>query len=332
MLYIKSLTAEEIITLEEMYKKHPRHLARRRAHSLLLSNSCYSISEICEIYSVCRQTVSTLFNNWENYGICGLLDKPGRGRHCILNPHQQTETVEKIKSSPRTLKPVIADLENNSNISVSSYTLKRLCKKNKLVWKRVRKSLRSKRDQAQFDKAAYELSQLIQQDSNGEIDLLFFDEAGFSLEPCIPYAWQPVNHTIEIPSSKSKRLNVLGFIKKDCQFNSFVFEGSVTSAVVISCLDQIANKIKKETVIVIDNAPIHTSKAFNDKLEQWKEKNLTIFRLPKYSPELNIIEILWRKIKYEWLPFKAYESFASLKDALFNILSDVGKTYKIVFT
>jgi transposase len=25
-----------------------------------------------------------------------------------------------------------------------------------------------------------------------------------------------------------------------------------------------------------------------------------------YSPELNIIEMIWRKIKYDWLPFEAY--------------------------
>ena len=222
MLYNKPLTAEEIITLEEMHKNHPRHLTRRRAHNLLLSNNGYSVSEICAIYSICRQTVSMLFRNWENYGICGLLDKPGRGRPCILNPQQQIEVIDKIKASPRTFKPVIADLEKNSNISASSYTLKRLCKKNKLVWKRVRKSLRSKRDQAQFDKAASELSQLIQKDSEGEVDLLFCDKAGFSLEPCIPYAWQPVNQTIEVPSSKNKRLNVLGFIKKDCQFDWWI--------------------------------------------------------------------------------------------------------------
>jgi transposase len=50
-----------------------------------------------------------------------------------------------------------------------------------------------------------------------------------------------------------------------------------------------------------------------------------------YSPELNIIEI-WRKIKYEWLPFSAYESFQSLKDALFEVLANIGKSYTIKFS
>ncbi|MDD5275924.1 MAG: transposase [Methylovulum sp.] len=37
---------------------------------------------------------------------------------------------------------------------------------------------------------------------------------------------------------------------------------------------------------------------------RWTWNFLPIYFLPPYSPELSRIEILWRKIKYEWLPFK----------------------------
>ena len=83
---------------------------------------------------------------------------------------------------------------------------------------------------------------------------------------------------------------------------------------------------------MIDNASTHTSNEFNDNLEAWKERGLTIYRIPPYSPELNIIEIIWRKIKYEWLPFSAYESYRSLKQELFQVLSNIGTTYKVTFS
>jgi len=54
------------------------------------------------------------------------------------------------------------------------------------------------------------------------------------------------------------------------------------------------------------------------------KKGLTIFDLPTYSPELNIIEILWRLIKYEWLNIDAYESWKSLVKAVENVLRDLG--------
>ncbi len=48
----------------------------------------------------------------------------------------------------------------------------------------------------------------------------------------------------------------------------------------------------------MDQASIHTSDKMMEKIEEWEKKNLEIFWLPTYSPELNLIEILWRFIKY----------------------------------
>ena len=33
---------------------------------------------------------------------------------------------------------------------------------------------------------------------------------------------------------------------------------------------------------------------------------MQFYFLPAYSPELNRIEILWKKMKYEWLPFQSF--------------------------
>ncbi|MCK5898808.1 MAG: transposase [Methylococcales bacterium] len=53
--------------------------------------------------------------------------------------------------------------------------------------------------------------------------------------------------------------------------------------------------------------------------------------LPTYSPELNLIEILWRKIKYEWLPLSASVSYSDLKESVLKILNSFGKKYTITF-
>ncbi|WP_051040375.1 MULTISPECIES: transposase [Methylomicrobium] len=37
-----------------------------------------------------------------------------------------------------------------------------------------------------------------------------------------------------------------------------------------------------------------------------EEKGIRFYFLPPYSPELNRIKPLWRKMKYEWLKFKLY--------------------------
>ena len=79
----------------------------------------------------------------------------------------------------------------------------------------------------------------------------------------------------------------------------------LNSDVVIVCIDKFSETLEKKTVLVLDNSSIHTNNAFLDKQEEWKEKGLTLFFLPTYSPQLNIIEILWLFIKYQWLEIDA---------------------------
>ena len=87
----------------------------------------------------------------------------------------------------------------------------------------------------------------------------------------------------------------------------------------------------KLRLVVLDNAPIHTSQAFQARIMDWFRQGVGLHGLPPYSPELNLIEILWRKIKYQWLPPNAYLSFNHLKAELQAILSQFGSKYKITF-
>ena len=64
---------------------------------------------------------------------------------------------------------------------------------------------------------------------------------------------------------------------------------------------------------------------------EWETKNLKIFRLPSYSPELNLIEILWRFIKYEWIELQAYKSWNNLVEYIENVIKNFGIEYKINF-
>jgi len=331
MVHVEPLTELETNSLQEIIRKDLSARTRIRATAVLLSNQKIQLQNIASISGVCRQTASIWFTNWKEQGVNGLIDKSRSGRPPKLSSSQETEIIGKVEKSPRSLKQVLAEIDKCWNIRLTKSTLKRLCKKAGFSWKRVRKSLRSKRDDAEFSKAVEEIKTRLEQADKGELDFYYFDESGFTLEPCVPYAWQRIGEQIEVPSSKSKRLNVLGFIDRDCHFESYVFEGSITSEVVIACFDAFAENLTKKTVVLIDNASIHTSHVFLENIAKWETKNLFIQNIPPYSPELNKIEILWRKIKYEWLDFSAYESFSALKKALNNILANIGQDYRINF-
>ena len=147
----------------------------------------------------------------------------------------------------------------------------------------------------------------------------------------MPYGWQPIGQTIGIESKRSQRLNVLGLMTRANQLHSYVSTQSITSEVVITCVDAFLPKVSKRTVIVVDQASIHTSDALYNKLAQWQQRNIEIFQLPSYSPQLNLIEILWRFIKYEWIEISAYQSWQSLVNYVEKVLKEFGENYVINF-
>jgi transposase len=199
------------------------------------------------------------------------------------------------------------------------------------TWKRFRKSLWKKQDPIEYEKKLSELKELIRLYLTGYIDLYFADESGFNMEGYVPYGWQPKGENIEMTPAKTKGTNVFGLMSLDNQLRAYSFKGSSNSSLIVSFLEDFHIDIKKRTVVVMDNAPIHRSQEFAGYIEKWKEEDLDIFFLPKYSPHLNPIEILWRMIKYRWLPYEKIESQEMLDQMLDEILKSFGNEYSINF-
>lgn len=329
--FVAPLTESERKELKEVYKTHPNARARTSAHAILLSERKYSIDQIADIFEVNRETVVAWLDRWAADQFNSLDDGDRSGRPPILNEKEQAKAVKIVAQDPRSTQRALAVIEEKIGKQLSRPTLKRLLKKKGKVWKRMRRSLVSKRDEQEFRAAQAELARLCQDALDGKLDLYYCDESGFTLEPSIPYAWTDKGQTIGIPSAKSDRLNVLGFLGIKQEFHSYVFEGSITSEIAIAGFDQLSATISKPTLVVIDQAPLHQSNEFIARLPQWEERGLYVYPLPAYSPELNWIEILWRKIKYEWLPLSAYLSYDSLKRSLASILKQVGSKYQVIF-
>ena len=330
--FVFELTEEEITNLNKLVKESNKPGIRQHAQIILLSNQGYCIDEISKISKLRRNAVSSVLDKWKLEGFNGLEDKARSGRPCILSELEKQLVIDLARKNPRTVLTVKALLFEETGKHISDTTIKRILKAAGFIWKRIRKSTKAKRDDEEFDLAYEQINDLKQQHKEGKIQLWFFDETGFDLQPTVPYAWQPQGETIELPSQKSKRLNVLGFLTPDNCLESFCFDCNVDTDVVIACFDEFANKKHdKDRVVIIDNAPIHTSRKFLDRIAQWQEKSLIIKFLPTYSPELNIIEILWRFIKFQWLPFSAYLSFAHLRSEVEFILMLFGSNFKINF-
>jgi transposase len=329
--FVPPLTERQREQLKAVMKSQAPQRTRMRAHAILLSERRYSIDQIADIYQTDRDRVSEWLGWWEQYQFEGLDDDPRSGRPPKLTEKEQKRAVKLTLKEPRSLRQGLTAIATTVGKLISRDTLKRLLHGEDYEWKRLRRSLRSLRDEEAFRAAHADLAALRGQalDPARQFDLWYFDEAGFTLTPGVPYAWQKVGQTLELASTHSPRQNILGFFNLPQEFHTFAFEGAIDTQTVLHCFNLFRHRLQRPAMVMVDNAPIHTSAAFVEQLLPWHEQGLAIKFLPPYSPGLNLIEILWRKIKYEWLPLDAYQSFKTMTGALFEVLRGIGAKYRI---
>lgn len=328
--FITALTDGEYNKLIENFQTSDNFRLRNRSHAILLSFQRHSIDEIAKICQVHRETVAIWIIKWMVGK--GLEDGARSGRRPILTVAEQEQAFATAMQNPKFPSRQLGEIKRQTGKEITKWTLKRLVKKKDYLWKRIKLGLWKKTDEDEKEFAKQDLAKLTAKADKGLIDLIYGDQSGFNLAAKVVYAWQKRGERIVIPVSKGKSQNVLGFMWHRCQrFESFVFTGSVDSHVMIGCLDLIARSLNKETWLVLDNAPIHRSEEFEEKMKEWAKLGLRIYFLPTYCPSLNKIEILWQKIKYDWLSWDAYSSYKNLCQELDQILSQIGSLYRITF-
>jgi transposase len=162
--------------------------------------------------------------------------------------------------------------------------------------------------------------------------LYYGDESRVSMEPCVPYGRQFAGEEVFMPSAKGAGLNCFALLTRA---NDLVFETTrrrITSQFIVEQLERLSFSIKQITVVVLDNARVHTSRQVRERRPFWQRRGLFIFYLPPYSPHLNIAERLWRKLKYEWLQPSDYATADGLFYQVRQVLAAVGTSLKIRFS
>lgn len=128
-----------------------------------------------------------------------------------IRPEQEDQACAIALEQPRQIRTGLARIVAQFGIRPSLEWLRRLLRRHRMRYKRIRASLRSKREQAAFhsrsheiDAAAQELVALQQEEAAGRIKLYYGDAAGFALRPALSYAWQRIGARIEYSKSGIK--------------------------------------------------------------------------------------------------------------------------------
>lgn len=221
-------------------------------------------------------------------------------------------------------------------IRLSMSTLRRLARREGYRWKRCRRSLHTQRNAALFAAAQDQLRTLHQAEARQEVAVVYVDECRFSRQAPVPYAWQRRGQPpVGLPAVRgSGGHSVLGFWQAHAPtqpLHAYVREGSLTADLFALAVTDFCQHLSGPTVLMLDNASIHKAHVVRDCQAQWAAAGLTLLFIPPYSPELNLIELLWHRCKHYWVRPEDYASDQTLLDRVEYVLRNVGTQYTITF-
>jgi transposase len=180
------------------------------------------------------------------------------------------------------------------------------------------------------DRGGLRLKLLKAQAEAGDIVLLFADESEALTHPYLARAWAKKGADLRVPApGQAQKIAMMGSL--DYAQHKLIVTTSRTkrSADFIAHLQALdrfhgprPGAPTKPVVLVLDNGPIHVSKASRAALAE-RAHWLTVEWLPKYAPELNDIEIVWGDLKARHLAHQTFTDLDCLETAIHHTVADL---------
>lgn len=291
-------------------------IIRKRCRALMakMSEPRLSSARIAAITGCSRNFVDSLIHSYNNEGIDSVLEiVPIPGRPNRLKGHMD-EISRRLESEvPRSSAEAAHIIRDISGISFS------------LTWTREimhRCGLRFIKTQPIPGRACPEkqkewisaLQPIIDEAKEGKRKLYFMDAVHFTLEAFTCHVWCKEPLYLKTGAGRN-RFNLLGCV------DPFSLDLIHSHSMVYVDADQTMSfleKVRRESggspvSIVLDNARYQHCQAVKDKAA---ELGISLIFLPPYSPNLNIIERLWKYARRHVLAGKYFDSPAKFHDAL----------------
>lgn len=153
--------------------------------------------------------------------------------------------------------------------------------------------------------------------------LLYADESEALTHPYLARAWARRGADLRVPApGQAKKVAIMGALdwaSRKLVVTTARTKRSADFIAILEALDWLYGPKPgmqiKPVVIVLDNGPIHVSKATQKALEA-RAHWLSVEWLPKYAPELNDIEVVWRDLKTHHLAHRTFTDLDSLDTAI----------------
>ena len=313
-----------VAALQEL-QMHPHHVIRRRALVLILKSQGIAHNKIARVANVCENTVRHSLEAYQQGGLEKLTTLSFHRPSSRLKPFDAEVRDYFEKTPPTTITQACADIQRLTGVSIKNTQMRAYIKAMGIRRRKVN-SLPAKANlEAQKKFHDEELQPRLEEAKKGKRIVYFVDAAHFVLGAFLGYLWSFARLYVRTPSGR-QRFNVLGALNAVTkELVTITNDTYITSMQVCELLRKIPESATIPVTLVLDNAGYQRCLLVTALA---KELRIELLFLPPYSPNLNLIERLWKLVKKECLYSVYYEKFALFRHAIQSFLTTMNQTHQ----
>jgi transposase len=311
-----NLTPEEIQKLKIMHKSERDKRTCDRIKAVLLINNGYTYKEVSEILLLDDESVR---RHIEEYAIQNKLNNNFKGSEEKLNEINSNELIQHLQENIHTnVYSIIKFVKEKYNINYSASGMTNWLNCNNFSYKKPY-SIPSK-----INLLAQEECIKLMNELKAENDLLFYADAVHPAHQSkAAYGWIYKGSKVSIQTTvKQKRVNIAGIIEINSKEITYKEDTTINTQTITTLLDKLIEKYgtTKKLNIIFDNAKYQKNPLIFDYIKD--NPNIKIHYLPAYSPNLNLIERVWKFMHKIVKNNTFYEKFEDFKSSILNFFAN----------
>ena len=309
----------------DLHQHHIHPIIRQRAHVLLLRAENISNTHISNMTGLSEPTIIDYVHQYLEKGESWITTLNFRKPTSQLQGFDQEIKNYFDKNPVSTIAQACKEVWELTGVAVKNTQMRAYLKKLGIKWRKVGNIPAKINIETQQKFHEEQLQPRLEEAKDGKRTVHFMDAAHFVMGAFLGFLWSLTRVFVRTPSGR-QRFNVLGALNAITKKLEMVTNDSYISSIqVCELLKKLAENSTLPITVVLDNARYQRCKLV---MQLAGTLGIELLFLPPYSPNLNLIERLWKLTKKECLNSKYYDNFTLFKEAISGFLITMDSTHK----
>lgn len=317
------LSKDELATLKRAHKSEHYKRSAYKINAVILLGSGWTLAEVKDALLIDDETLRSYVKKYQEGGLSELLKVDYKGSQPLLSVKHIDLLCQELNASIHlTTQSVIEFVEKKFQITYSLSGMRDLLHRLGYEYKKP-KLVPGNPDPVAQEIFADQYDEFMKNKPDN-VEVCFLDAVHPQHNTMAAYGWIKRGEKREIQTSSGRdRLNLHGAMNAETLEVTLIESETVDDNSTIQLLEAIENRYKlaASIFVILDNAKYHYSWKVREFL---KNSRIQLVFLPSYSPNLNLIERLWKFFRKKVLYNKYYEKLDDFRQASINFFKNIG--------